>query len=240
MARATSQILNRYHDRPVPDLPVEKPDLIGSTRSLLARDAPLVAGPSSVKRGLIAGGVCLGIALVVLLLISRTHAPARIAPPAESLSANASPVDRQQGGGGVFVHVAGAVREPGLYELSTGARVADAIAAAGGALRKADVDVVNLAQVVTDGMKIAVPRKGVAIAGSAEASSSSTESSALVSINSAGLVELETLPGVGPVTAEAIMAHREEIGVFTSLEELLDVSGIGPATFAEIRPHVSL
>ena len=225
----------------MPDLPVEKSDLIGSARSLLVRDPPLIAGPSSARRGLVAGGVCFGIALLVLLLISRTHAPARIAPPAEaSSSIDTSAAAQQEGGGGVFVHVAGAVHKPGLYELSTGARVADAIAAAGGALRKADVDVVNLAQVVTDGMKIAVPRKGVAIAGSAAASSSSTESSALVSINSAGLAELETLPGVGPVTAEAIIAHREEVGVFTSLEELLDVSGIGPATFAEIRPHVSL
>ena len=119
------------------------------------------------------------------------------------------------------------------------ARVADAIAAAGGALPKADVDAVNLAQVVTDGMKIEVPKKGAGLAAPAGASSSGA-SSGLVSINSAGLAELETLPGVGPVTAEAIIAHREDVGAFSSLEELLDVSGIGPATFAEIRPHVSL
>lgn len=238
--RATPEVAHREDHPYVPDLPVEKPDLTGSVRSLLVRDPPLVAGPPSARSGLVAGGVCIAIALLVLLLISRTHAPARIAPPAEASSSTDTSTAQQEGGGGVFVHVAGAVHKPGLYELSSGARVADAVAAAGGALRKADVDVVNLAQVVTDGMKIAVPRKGEGVAGPAAASSSSTESSALVSINSAGLAELETLPGVGPVTAEAIMAHREEIGVFTSLEELLDVSGIGPATFAEIRPHVSL
>ena len=218
---------------------MDKSHPVSSLRSLLVRDPPLVNGSGSARRGLVAGGFCLAVALLVLLLISRTHAPARIAPPAETGSRTEQTPDEHDEGGGVFVHVAGAVHKPGLYELATGDRVADGIAAAGGALPKADVHSLNLAQVVTDGMKIEVPKKGVAPAGTTAASSSG-ESSGFVSINSAGLAELETLPGVGPVTAEAIIAHREEVGVFTSLEELLDVSGIGPATFAEIRPLVSL
>ena len=141
--------------------------------------------------------------------------------------------------GGVFVHVAGAVRKPGLYELGPEARVADAIEAAGGALPKAEVDLVNLAQMLTDGMKIEVPVSGKK-APSVAAPTDPATATALVSINSAGLEELETLPGVGPVTAQAIISHREEAGPFASLEGLLEVSGIGPATFAEIRPHVTL
>ena len=171
-----------------------------------------------------------------MLLSARSPAPARIAPPSTSVTPEQS---LQPITGGVFVHVAGAVREPGLYELGPEARVADAIEAAGGSLPKAWVDSVNLAQVLTDGMKIEVP-----LAGEQPAPMGGTTDSAAgtapLSINSAGLEELETLPGVGPVTAQAIISHREEAGPFASLEDLLEVSGIGPATFAEIRPHVTL
>lgn len=159
-----------------------------------------------------------------------------VAPPATAASPGSG---ADELAGGVFVHVSGAVRQPGLYELTEGARVADAVAAAGGATRKAEVGLINLAQVITDGMKIDIPRKGVA-AVPAPGASGDPASAAMVSINSADQAALETLPGVGPVTAQAIISHREEIGVFTSLEELLDVSGIGPVTFAEIRPHVTL
>lgn len=171
-----------------------------------------------------------------MLLSARSHAPARIAPPSTSVTPEQS---LQPTTGGVFVHVAGAVRKPGLYELGPEARVADAIEAAGGALPKAWVDSVNLAQVLTDGMKIEVPLAGEQPAPMG-GTTDSAAGTALVSINSAGLEELETLPGVGPVTAQAIITHREEAGPFASLEGLLEVSGIGPATFAEIRPHVTL
>lgn len=182
-----------------------------------------------------AGLVLVPIALVLTFIAVANRAPAQIAPPATHTSSAGSPAS-DSGSGGVFVHVAGAVRRPGLYELTQGARVADAISAAGGALRKANVDAVNLAQVIADGMKIEVPERGEA----GSVATSDASSSGLVSINSAGFEELETLPGVGPVTAQAIVSHREESGAFISLEELLDVSGIGPATFAEIRPHVTL
>jgi competence protein ComEA len=184
--------------------------------------------------------VVLGVAVLVALatlLAARRSAPTIVAPPAShaqpSIEATAAGAP-----GGLFVHVAGAVEKPGLYELGPGARVADAIALAGGELPKADLDLVNLAEPLVDGMKIEVPRRGAAVATSSGLAESS--GAALVSINSAGLEELETLPGVGPVTAQAIVSHREEVGAFAALEDLLDVSGIGPATFAEIRPHVTL
>lgn len=185
-------------------------------------------------RTLIAIGVVM-LLVTMILVFARSPAPARIAPPATSRS-HQGQIERRAG---VFVHVAGAVRKPGMYELGPEARVADAIEAAGGALPKADVDLVNLAQILTDGMKIEVPVTGDG-APSAVAPADASTGTALVSINSAGLAGLETLPGVGPVTAQAIISHREETGPFSSLEGLLEVSGIGPATFAEIRPHVTL
>jgi competence protein ComEA len=129
------------------------------------------------------------------------------------------------------------VRAPGLYELPEGARVADAIEAAGGPRRGADLDLLNLAEALVDGIKVEVVRTGEtpvpAAAGSAEASP-------LVNVNTADAVMLETIPGIGPVTAAAIIAHREASGSFESVEELLEVQGIGPATLESLRAYVTV
>lgn len=165
----------------------------------------------------------------VWAVIQARQAPAAIAPPATSATATTSP--------GLYVHVAGAVREPGLYEVPAGSRVADAIELAGGALRRADLDALNLAQAVTDGMRIFVPGRG-ATPGSRSTASPGAPS--LISVNTADVAALETVPGLGPVKAAAIVAFRDEVGGFESLEQLLEVSGIGPATFEMIAPHLTL
>jgi competence protein ComEA len=177
-----------------------------------------------------------GVVVLGSLLIWKRNAPAEIAPPAQlppdAVSAStSSPAP-------VLVHVAGAVRRSGLYELTEAARVADAIESAGGALGKADLDALNLASPVTDGMQVLVPVRGeVASPSSASASS---QDPAMISVNSADQIALETIPGIGPVTAAAIIEHRERVGPFSSVDELIDVSGIGPATLEAIRPYVTV
>ena len=136
----------------------------------------------------------------------------------------------------LFVHVAGAVVDPGLYRFPSGSRVADAIEAAGGPGRRADLDAVNLAEVLRDGLKIDVPIRGTTVA----ASSTSTPWASVVNLNTADQPALETIPGVGPVTATAILQHRTEIGGFEAVEQLLDVTGIGPATLEALRPYVTV
>lgn len=162
-------------------------------------------------------------------------APASIAPPARASSPGPLPTTS---GAVVVIHVAGAVADPGLYELPIGARVADAIALAGGALTRADLDSLNLAALVVDGTQILVGRRsrgGVHPMPTAGASHA-----ALVNLNTADQVALESIPGLGPVKAAAILALRAEVGSFTSIDQLLDVAGIGPATLESIRPYVVL
>ncbi len=159
-----------------------------------------------------------------------------IAPPAQAALASPS---GSIATGTVFVHVAGAVRHPGLYELPRGARVADALEIAGGVLRRGRVDLLNLAEVVIDGSQVVVPTTGKA---GGVASSPQPEPSGVstIDLNVADQAALESIPGVGPVTATAILQHRAELGSFTSLDQLLDVTGIGPATLESIRPYVSI
>jgi competence protein ComEA len=143
---------------------------------------------------------------------------------------------------GVVVHVAGWVRRPGVYELAQGQRVIDAIEAAGGPRRRADLDALNLAAVLVDGQQVMIPPEsagGGSGAGST-ASGDSTGGQAPININSATADELETLPGIGPVLAGAIIDHRERNGPFASVDELLDVSGIGEQRLADIRDLVAV
>jgi len=137
----------------------------------------------------------------------------------------------------VVVHVLGAVREPGLYTLPEGSRVIDAVAAAGGFSPEADRGGVNLARVLVDAEQVRIPTPEE----SAEAGgSASTTGDGLIRLNSADQSALETLPRVGPAMAARILALRQERGGFRSVEELLDVSGIGDKTFEALRPLVTL
>jgi len=136
--------------------------------------------------------------------------------------------------GSITVHVAGAVRVPGLVEVAAEARVADAVAAAGGASRTADLTGLNLAAPVHDGEQIVVPSRdgtGGAVGGGAVEDGK-------VRINQATPSELEQLPGVGPVLAGRIHAYREEHGPFAAVDDLLDVPGIGEGKLAALRDAV--
>lgn len=138
--------------------------------------------------------------------------------------------------GRVTVHVSGAVVSAGLVEVPESARVADAIAAAGGVTALADLGSINLAEMVSDGRQVVVP----AVGSNSTGSQTSDAGGSMVRINSADASVLEGLPGVGPVLAEKIVAHRDEFGPFTAVEDLLDVPGIGERKLASFRDLVAV
>lgn len=139
------------------------------------------------------------------------------------------------------VHVGGEVLRPGVYSLPSGARVVDAVDAAGGVTAKAHTDSINLAAPLVDAMQVIVPRKGARVARRPDqpSTAATTAGSSLVNINSASASELDELPGVGPATAKAIVDTRSSKGPYGSAEDLLDVPGIGPAKLAQIRPLIT-
>jgi competence protein ComEA len=139
----------------------------------------------------------------------------------------------------VVVHVAGAVIAPGVRRLPHGSRVVDAVDASGGLAADAEVSAVNLAALLVDGVQVYVPRIGEAPpAGGAPAGGARAAGDGMVDLNNADVAALETLPGVGPSTAAAIVDHRERHGPFASVDALLDVRGIGEAKLAAIRDLV--
>lgn len=146
----------------------------------------------------------------------------------------------------LIVHVVGKVKQPGIVTVPMGSRVADAIEVAGGVRGKVDLSDLNLARVIADGEQIRVgldPEVAPSLGGSQAQSNSggsSGQSEGLVNINSAGATELETLPGVGTVTAQAILDWRAKNQRFATIEDLLDVRGIGEATLERLRPLVAL
>ncbi|MBM7514052.1 competence protein ComEA [Nocardioides cavernae] len=160
---------------------------------------------------------------------------APVVPP-DGAGGGSGPADPRED---LVVDVAGKVRRPGIAVLPTGSRVVDALEAAGGARRGVDLTALNLARPVVDGEQILVgvaPAPGVA--GTIDSPVPGGE--ALVNLNTADQAALDTLPGVGPVTADAILAWRDSNGGFTSVDELLEVDGIGEATLADLAPLVTL
>ena len=139
--------------------------------------------------------------------------------------------------GSLIVDVAGMVRRPGVYEFQPGERVIDAVDRAGGALPHADLTVVNLAAPLTDGQQVVIPKEGAA---GAPGTVTAPDGTSVVNINTADATALEALPGIGEVLAAAIVSYRDEHGPFTSIEQLQDVSGIGPATFGDIQDQVTV
>ena len=130
----------------------------------------------------------------------------------------------------VVVHVSGAIASPGVYSVPATARVIDAVEKAGGATVEADLDQLNLAAVVVDGQQIRIPRVGEVL----PAAPASGAPAVPVDLNRADVAALQSLRGIGPATAEAIVAFREQNGPFQTVDDLLDVPGIGPAKLAVI------
>ena len=184
-----------------------------------------------VLLGVMAGFVLAG----VLVFVSR-------APKGVSIILQPAPTKAP-----LAVHIIGAVPRPGLYEFPEGARVQDAIDAAGGILTEANVDALNLAAPLEDGQQLEIPYQAggepTNNTSTFELPSSATETPTtdtsntedLININTASLEELDALPGIGPTTAQKIIDYREENGPFSTIEDIMNVSGIGPSTFEDIQ-----
>jgi competence protein ComEA len=216
------------------------------------------AAPPSRTIGAVVGGTAIAVAAWWLVRVPP--------PPVEATLPTIAPAGAPAGGanasGGatatlapatdVVVHVAGEVRNPGVYSLSPGARVIDALAAAGGPTAAADLDRVNLAVPLGDAVQVYVPHRGrrspsrapqpgvnaPTLPAPAAGAPGAVNGTALVSLNSATAQQLDDLPGVGPATAAAIIGHRERNGPFTSVDDLLAVPGIGPSKLARLRDLV--
>jgi competence protein ComEA len=160
-------------------------------------------------------------------------------PPDSPPAASASTSERASR---LLVHVLGAVRRPGLVRLPEHSRVQDAIDAAGGLTRRSDPGELNLAQPLADGQQLVIGTTsdpaGEVRDGRESGAGSGGSASGALDLNHASQPQLEELPGVGPVTAQAILAWRQQNGRFSRIEELQEVDGIGPKTYAQIAPHV--
>jgi competence protein ComEA len=176
-------------------------------------------------------------AVLLLVLVGRAlHRPAHAAAPAPIRASAPAP---RATPAALFVDVVGAVRRPGLYRLRDGARVADAVARAGGTTGKAQIELLNLAARVADGEQVVVPRRGAGGSAPVAAASGGAVPSGPVHLNSATIDELDALPGVGPVTAQKIVDYRQQHGGFRSVDELDAVPGIGPARLENLRELVA-
>ncbi len=219
--------------------------------------------PNAIRAAIIIAAVILLIALIrcIPLVLGSDDSFQIITATAsdEDASAESSDADEEQSENSeeleqvtaasestVVVHVAGAVEEPGVYSVFEGGRVLDAVEAAGGFSNEACAEAVNLARLISDGEQIYIPtyqevESGEYTSSSSESSSaasgssSSSSSGSLININTATADELDTLPGIGPVTASNIISYREENGGFSSKEEIKEVSGIGDAKYAQIE-----
>jgi competence protein ComEA len=192
---------------------------------------------SALSRGrAIAGGLLLIAALFIAGRFVLGAGAAHESEPSSSVGGelSAEPAPR------LVVHVVGAVRRPGLYRLAHGSRIADALHRAGGATRRADLSLVNLAAPLSDGTQVVVPRRAPpAPTASAAGDGEATTASGPVHLNTATLEQLDELPGVGPVTAQKIIDYRQEHGAFSSVDDLDGIPGIGPARLEQLRDLVA-
>jgi competence protein ComEA len=151
-------------------------------------------------------------------------------------SAGSFTLDKGGSGGDVVVDVTGAVARPGVYRLPSGARVTDAIGRAGGATGGALLEAINLAARLADGQQVVVPRRGPA--GAPLATAGATSEDGPISLGTATAEQLETIDGIGPVTAQKIVEYRDQQGGLASVDQLDQVSGIGPATMQSLRARL--
>jgi competence protein ComEA len=175
-------------------------------------------------RRLLATGVAAVVAVVLAVHLLHGGAATGSSPPLR-VATHARPASAAQ----LVVDVAGAVERPGLYHLAAGTRIADAVAAAGGATRKADIALLNLAAPLADGEQVLVPARGQAAAGGA------ASPTAPVDLNTATAEQLDALPGIGPATAQKIIDYRQAHGPFHAVDELEGVPGIGPSKLAQLK-----
>ena len=148
-----------------------------------------------------------------------------------------------EGGTDVVVDVAGAVSDPGVYRLPAGARVTDALQRAGGATARAEVDAINLAARLTDGQQIVIPVRvegpaGVVAGSGVAGGTASTDPAAPINVGTASVEELDTIEGIGPVTAQKIVEFRDQRGGISSVDQLDQIDGIGPATMDALRSRL--
>jgi comEA protein len=249
---------NARHRRPAPPLPaiLTVPVALRGVRAKPRRLAVL-----GVLVLLLTSAVVLGVRVVWARSAAQPQPVAATAhgPPA-GLVSRSVPVAFASGGatglpsaaGVLLVHVVGQVRHPGVVRLRPGARVLDAVKAAGGATSSADLNHLNLARVVADGEQIVVPKAGESLmgglpgvggAGSGSTGQGSTgvgSAGGLIDLNTADAAALDSLPGVGPVLAQRILDWRTQHGRFTSVAELGEVTGIGDKILAQISPKVTV
>ena len=251
----------RGQEAPVVPVPGRHASRRPADRALASMRGRVVLGPAQVA--VLAVGVAVALAATCWWLVrgdpAQVRAPAPVLASAASgsplaalpsPSSPSSPVSAPAGAAGappegsVTVDVAGRVRRPGIVVLDAGARVVDALEAAGGARPGVDLLGLNLARPLVDGEQVVVGQAPPAGSAAAAAPTAAPPSGAtpvpMVDLNTATATELEALPQVGPVTAAAIVAWREEHGGFTAVEELLEVDGIGDATLAQISPYATV
>ena len=231
--------------------PASPPD---DDRSPLRRPGPpptwrerlehLADATGSTPARILGGAALAALAVAVgFWLLRPPEDPPESSLPYASTTVESSPSSASTAPALLVVHVAGAVAAPGLHELPAGSRVADAIAAAGGLTPQADAARINLAAPLTDGQRVyvlAVGEQEPAVAVGATDPGSGPTPSGPVNLNQADAEALDALPGVGPATAAAIIEHRGKIGAFTSVDQLLDVPGIGDAKLEVLRDLVTV
>jgi competence protein ComEA len=179
-----------------------------------------------------AAGILLGLFVALLIWVVARN------PSGQGVTLRPVPTEKP-----IVVYITGAVPRPGVYALAQGSRVQDAISAAGGFLADADKTGINLARALDDGEQLEVayasgssPVIGTEIPAATEAPSSAE----LININTASQAELESLPGIGPTTAQKIIAYRQANGPFVSIEDIVNVSGIGPGTYERLKNLITV
>lgn len=218
-----------------PTAPSDDPSARARLKSALAG---LGCSPADVVAlGVLVTGALAALGLVWLL--ARPAQPAGVQPPPGPPEGLALAEEE------LVVHVAGQVTAPGLYRLPAGARVADALEEAGGPLPEAAVDALNLARPLADGEQLLVPASppadgAVPAASAASAGAPAWRPDGALDLNLATADDLQELPGIGPVLAERIVEHREQIGRFAAVGDLRDVAGIGEKTFQSIAELVTV
>ena len=177
-------------------------------------------------------GILLGLFVAVLVWVVARN------PSGQTVTLRPPPTEQP-----IIVQIAGAVPRPGVYALAKGSRVQDAISAAGGFLAEADKTGINLARALDDGEQLEIPYaegSSPVLGTPLPASTESTSSTELIDINTASLAELDSLPGIGPTTAQKIIDYREQNGPFLTKEDIINVSGIGPGTYERLKDLITV